>query len=107
MPGRVASVSDPKYSQHCARPALHPEHRRARKDPGKPVGDQDGHRSEHASKQRDICSRFDELVDRFVCAREPVRQDATADQEHRRRPDHDRVRIRVSGALPPHCTARP
>ena len=88
MAGRVARVSDPKHSQHSARPALHPEHCRAREDPGKPVGDQKRHRSEHASEQRDICHRFGEMVDRFVHAREPVRQDATADQEHRCRPDH-------------------
>ena len=35
MPGRIARVSDPKCSQDGVRPALHPEHARARQDPGR------------------------------------------------------------------------
>ena len=34
MPARIARPSDPKCSQHLARPALHPEHHRAREEPG-------------------------------------------------------------------------
>ena len=49
MLGRVARMADSKRSQHGARPALHSEHRRAREDPGKPVGGEGRHRSKHAS----------------------------------------------------------
>ena len=38
VPGRVARVSDSQSRQHGACTTLHPEHHRAREDPGKPVG---------------------------------------------------------------------